>query len=528
MEFLQGLFSRIRGWFTGIWEKTEKRDRTRFLVISGVAVVLIAAALIMLNNARYTTLAGVDNPSSRRAAAEILSENGIRSKTSGNDLLVNKKDEGAAMAALMQSDIPINDLNFEIYKEATGLTATDADRRMFSKFQKEAQLKWMFESLPAVDRAIIIIDLPENKAFFRQDEKPMTVTVTLHLNAEISKQQIDALESAVKNATNVLPENITLMDSGMSHLNLKGEDSAVLSMLNQYEFTKIFQQDLVRSLSHPLNLLFGSPNFSITVNADFDFDEISSEIISFTPVNDEDGIVRSFTTLTEFAKGAGYYGGQPGTDEDGLGDEYPAVDDLLSEYRKAQETTNYEINQIIERINRAPYRLRRISASVLINTDGLEDVGENTEAVQALIGAGLCLPPNEYGNVEVRYLPMNGVTLANALEGAWKAQQQREETFSLIQTLVLYGIVGICVILLILRTFSFLKPKPVELPPGLDLLAGDADEYSELLEAAEASTELEITKTPTRERIEEFIEHNAEAVASMLRSWLQEEDDSHW
>ncbi|MDR0293406.1 MAG: hypothetical protein LBH95_04555, partial [Oscillospiraceae bacterium] len=216
------------------------------------------------------------------------------------------------------------------------------------------------------------------------------------------------------------------------------------------------------------------------------------------------------------------------TDENGIGDEYPEVDEsMVSEYKKTQETINYEINQLNETIKRAPYRLRGITASVLINTNGLGDTDQNAAEVQALVGGALGLQPSAYnGNVVVSYLPMRGIERDKATQLEWEETKKREEMYALIQTLVLYGIIGICVILLILRTFAFLKPKPMEIPA--DILAGDVDDYEDLLEAAAANMELEVIKTPSRERIEEFVDSNPEAVASMLRSWLQEDDDRSW
>jgi flagellar M-ring protein FliF len=122
---------------------------------------------------------------------------------------------------------------------------------------------------------------------------------------------------------------------------------------------------------------------------------------------------------------------------------------------------------------------------------------------------------------------MLGNRLLSEEEERFHAEKQRVETFALIQTLVLYAIVGVCIIILIMRVFALLKPKPVEIMAE-SMIAGDVDDYADLLEAAELSSELEVTKTQTRDRIEEFIDNNPEAVASMLRNWLQEEEDKGW
>jgi flagellar M-ring protein FliF len=533
MSFLQNIFSRIKGWFSGIWEKTEKRDRTRFLVISAIALVLIIGATVMLNNNRFTELLVSENQMSLRAASVALNDEGIRNRIQGNAIIVNKNDELDARVALQfnQNNLDINDLDFSIYEAATGITSTESDRRMARKHQKQAELKRAFETLPVVNRATIMIEQPIGGGSIFDPTPPDTVSVVLHLNAEIDRNQIEAFEKVVVNATGIAPEHITLVDQNVRHLN-KIDDVDNLPggpMYRNYEFQQLFQRDLAHLLSQPLHLLYGTGNYNVSVNAHFDFDSVSSESVLFSPVvGDDEGIARSISEMTEYARGLGVQGGQPGTDENGLGDVYAEVDDQMwNEYSRTETIINNEITEIRTRILRAPYKLTDLRASVTINSDNLEDDDQNTAAVQSLIGAAIGYDSSQFRDVVVNYLPLYGLRAIAEAEARMLEEKQREEMYALIQTLVLYGIVGICVVILVLRAFVLLRPKPVEIMAE-PLMAGDVADYSGLLDAAEAGLELEVTKTPTRERIEEFIDSNPDAVANMLRNWLQDEDDAKW
>ncbi|MDR0324834.1 MAG: hypothetical protein LBI19_01895 [Oscillospiraceae bacterium] len=542
MEFLQGILNRVRGWFSGIWEKTEKRDRTRFLVISGIAVVLIIAAAVMLNNNKYTEFVTINDPEQRRSVSAALSENGIRPRISGNTLLVDKSDYLSANAvylAMADANVGFEGLDFAIYEMATGITSTDADRRNYTVFQLRRDLKATFEALPFVSSAEVIITIPQKQIIFQNDYVPPTASVALFLTTEITQSQVETIEKFVANAVGGMsPEDVMVTDQFMRPLRKEsGEEDIATRVSANYEHQKRVEQDLAAGVTRQLSVIFGPSNIGVNVSAKLNFDDYERRSQEFIPVvGDDEGIVRSMETLMEHAKGAGPLGGTVGTDPNGLGmdgldaAEYVEVmEQLMSEYDKEQNVTNYEISEVNEYLRTAHGTIEEVTVGITINEDLLEQEGlaMAADAVRRLAAAAVGLQPDQYEtNVVVEYLPMLQPRLNQAEEDAFNEQKQREELYALIQTLVLYGIIGICFILLILRTFALLKPKPVELPG--EILAGDVEDYSDLLEAATVSMELEVTKTPSRERVEEFIENNAEAVAHMLRTWLQDEEDKGW
>jgi flagellar M-ring protein FliF len=535
LSFLQGIFSRVKGWFAEIWEKTEKRDRTRFLVISGIAVTLIIAAMVMLNNSRYTKLAGA-SPNQMFAATSALSEGGVRYRTSGEDILVHRNDHGDALAILGQTASNNADITFnlEIYAEATGLTATESDRRAYSAYQIQDNLKRVLEGMPMIDTAAVMIKNPSRQQnLFITEIEPTTAAVTLWRNAELSPDMVDAIVNLVHNASGAALNSITITDQYAVHLNKPQDENDITGVLERnLAYKQRIEKDYATAVNRQLGLLYGAGNYYVNVFADIDFDVYTSEEVTFTPVvgNDE-GIPRSTQESSEFARGLNMPGGFPGTDENGLGmdaDEYAEVlEEMRSEYRRNQIITNFEINQLNEFLSRTPGQIKNLTVSVSINSDGLEEVDRNPSAVEDLVRASVGLSAADASrNVVVEYLRMPGVREASEQYDKWMAAQQRDKLMELIRTLVLYLVIGLCFLLLIYRTFELLKPKPLEL--GEELFAGDAEDYADMLEAAQGNMELEVTKTPTRERIEEFIDSNPEAVASMLRNWLLGEESRGW
>jgi flagellar M-ring protein FliF len=530
LEFLRGIFNRIREWFAGIWEKTEKRDRTRFVVISGVALVLLISALVVLNNNRFESLSVP--PAEFGTASNILTESGISNRISGGELRVNRGDAPRAMAALvMSTNIRIED-DLSIFALGTGLTSTADTRQAYARYQKQTDLRRTLEAMDFISQASVHINEPDNRgALFAGEHNPATASVMLWLTSELNESQVRNLELFVAGATNVDPENVVLSDQFARPLNMRVEGPSHTTYGLHYQHRLMVEADLARAASRPLNAMFGSRNVTVEVFATLNFDDYSSESITFEPVVDDEGIPRSMQDIREYARGSNLPGGFPGTDENGLGmevGEYPEVlENMASVWERTQITNNYEINQVVESLQRAQGVLEDLTISVAINSDGLEPEYMNTAAIQEIVAASIGLLPAQYaGRVIVRFVPMLSIRIEDDERAVWQAQLDRDALFAFIQTLVLYSLIGLCLLLIIWRTFALLKPQVIEIPA--EVLAGDVGDYADLLEAAAATTELEVTKTPSRERIEEFIDTNPDAVANMLRSWLQEEEDSKW
>ncbi|MDR1668633.1 MAG: hypothetical protein LBR76_01580 [Oscillospiraceae bacterium] len=531
MDFLKNIFTRIRNWITGIWEKTERRDRMRFLVISVIALTLIIAAFVMLGSGSYVELSTNMDAEAIAAAQSVLDENAIGYRMDGEKLLVHKDDQTEAVSVLTLSGRLPYEPNYSIYQMGSGLSGTEDDRNMYANLMKEDQIRQTLERFDFVESAAVILNTANNtNAIFISEMEISTASVQLLLSeTELERSQIDAMVDHVATAAGIEPENVTITDQTGRKLNKLAisDESDLLQRRDSYK--KQFEGDLAYSLSRLLDPIFGSENVSITPNAVFNYDETTIQKTEFAPVVDEDGIARSVQTLVEDAIGNAPYGGEPGTDEDGLGEDYAEVDDMVSEYHQTQETINYEINQTLTEIRPEMGALENIMLSAAINSNVITEDEQNTEAIMMLIGAAAGIPPEEQeSRIAVQYHPFRGLVQEEQDRAEYEAWLRRQELFELIKLLALYLIIGVCVIILIWRTFAFLKPKPVEVPEEEPFMLGDMEDYGELLEAAEANQELEVTKTPSRERVEQFVESNPEAVASMLRTWLQDEGERGW
>lgn len=534
MDFLKNIFTRIKNWLTGIWEKTEKRDRMRFLVISLVALTLIIAAFVMLGSGNYIELSPNINSSesaeAMAAARTVLDESEIGYRISGGKLLVHRNDHPSAISALTLSGSLPFEPDYSIYQLGSGLSSTSDDSSRFYNLMLQDEIQTTLERIAFVDSAAVILNIADNDgAFFASEIKISTAAVNLNLNAEIERNQVDTLVAHVAHAAGIDPENVTISDQDGRKLNKLAVSDEMDIQQKRLEYKRQFEKDLADNIMTLLAPIFDTKHITLTANATFNYDETRITETIFGPVVDEDGIARSVQTLVEDAIGNTPYGGEPGTDPNGLGEDYAEVEDVVNEYHQTQETINYEINETLREILPEMGSLEDLTFALAIDSNFIPEEEQNTEAITLLVGSGAGIPQEEQDtHITVQYQAFRGLEEEEQRRLDYEARLRQQRLFDLIKLLALYIIIGLCVIILIWRTFAFLKPKPVEVPEEEPFSLGDVGDYSELLEAAEANKELEVTKTPSRERVEQFVESNPEAVASMIRTWLQDEGERGW
>lgn len=532
MKVLQDLLQRIRTFVTDMWTRTSNRDRLRYLVIAVIAVVLIVGALVMLNTGKYQEVASNADSASLAQMSSTLQDAGISSKASNNgtSLLVDKNDYLAAIAAIAQSTAVSSEINYTVYSNATGIMSTAADKEFFEKSQTEAWLRDVLRSFDGVSDARVLLNLKDNKKSIYQSEiEESSASVTLFFNQGANKSQnvITSVAAFISNAVGIKPENVTILDESMQNLNQEPTDYTTIQQ--NEEFRQHYNKDIAESVKKLLIPSLGESHVQVNSFATLNFDDIETNSVEFSPVVEDEGIPRSLQEITETATGGYPNGENPGTDPNGAGDTYTGVEGQYSSWESINRTVNYEINQINKNIVEAKGSLEDLTLSLTVDSNKMENNAANIALLQSVAGGAVGLAPADFANkIQVNFLPFDEIKTQQDIEDQIRAAESRQNLFSFLQVILLYVVIGACVVLLVWRTLSLFKPQSVEVPEDHDYLVGDLAEYGDLVDAAVQSMELEVIKTPSRERVEEFIENNPEAVANMLRSWLADEGERGW
>ena len=546
-DFIKGFLDRVKNW----WGNTDKKDRLRFIVVAGLSLVVLIVAVSLLARKEYAVLYGGMDAADAGQMAAILTEKQIDYKTEGTGTILVPADQVSKLTMELAAEgYPKSGFTYETFGKGTGFGATDFDKKMYAKFDLQERIQSSLMSMDTVKGATVELAQQDNAdVIFVTESYPTTASVTLELkpDTKLTPEQVDAVEYLVASSVPGLKtENVFITDQYLNRLNRK-DQSEFSTVAGNLEMERMVRDDMVRSVTALLSPIFGVDNVKVSGQAQLDFDEHTTESVVFAPVVGDKGIEASLRRVVEKATGQVSTGEQPGTGTNGGGNTategstggaptYPLANQDLSNYSNVVDEINYEVNQTLDKVNHAKGTIRDLSLSVAVNSDKFTDENSLRDAVRNLVAGAVGLKEEDYSRISVQMLKFDGLAQTKKLKEDMKAEEDAKNVRDLIRDLVLYLLISACVILIIVRFFAlFKKEVPVtkeeeEAALGKIGEVADADEAQNLLNLAtqpeepmELGTEITVTKSPTRERVEEFISKNPEAVSNLLRNWLTEE-----
>lgn len=518
-----------------LWERTEKKDRNRFFLIAGVAVVVIVVAVVLLTQTTWVPLYEPLDAQSSSLVSAALTERGVPYRVSdgGATILVPEDRRDQLHLEFAAQGIPATGLAYDLFSQAGGLTSSTYEKNVYEIYQRQDHVKTLLKKIDSIQDALVMLAVPDNaNALFQSEvqETTASVVLTMKSGASPTAELIQTVENLVVGAVpGMKAGNVQITDG--SGAVLQNRDDIYSALQSNYEFQRQTENDLSSSIYNLLRPLYGADRVRVKVNATLNFDEHAVQSTTFGPVVDEDGIAISVNTINEQARGGTTAAGEPGIDENGGAPDYVEVDgSSLSEYSKVTENINYEVNRVEEQIIKARGTIEALTIAVTIDSTDLSPDAAGDDAVRSLVGGATGLDKTDYANlISVEFYPFLGAAEDKAIQEQAAADLRRAELFEFLKVIVLYLVIGICVILLIVKTLGLLKKKPSDAEllalDKLEEAEAELDEYGELVRLATTGSQIEITKSPVRERVEEFIDNNPDAVANLLRNWLS--DDKH-
>ncbi len=553
---MRELIARVTAQINRLWERTEKRDRIRFFVIAGVALVAIIVAVILLSQTEYSVLYRDLDPSEAGKYMETLSDLGIPAQAVGTGTIMIPTKDLSRVSMQMASQQPTTGLTYDTFAKGGGFGMTDFEKRKYDQFQTQDRLQEAIEENSGVRRAIVTIALPDNRrVIFKGDVAKPTASVMLIMEngKTLPVESVVAIENLVASSVQGLdPKDVSILDNALNLLN-RGDGLDLSSFNSHLEYESAVREELTRTVRNLLAPVFGIEHVQVGVNLKMDFDEKSTESITFSPVNTEDlqGIDVSFRKITEQATGVELPQGTAGVDSNGAAPIMPETEqNIVPNYKKITEEANREVNQVQEKINKAQGSISQLTVSVLLDENmlrrdpndptkaDLTDPAANVATLRGIIGGACGLKPNEQQDlINVSLLPFAGMDADNEVYSAYERERGNSLLYDLIRSVALYAIIAACIIVVILTLGRMFRRKPSEeelaATRALDAaaavgLTAEELEMQELLKLASDDTEsIEDRVSPVREKIEDFIDRNPEAVASLLRNWLAN-DDERW
>lgn len=567
-EWLKKLFQQIKE----LWAKWSTVQKV--ILIGITAAVIAALVLVTVFSSRPTTVplfsVPVSDQTMRDKIVYRLAQENVAVHVSDSGML-SVDDEMTARrmrSLLVREDLVPGNVDPWSLFDVERWTVDDFQQNVNLQRSITAQVRQHIESLDEIDRAEVVLGMPE-KELFSADQKPVSASVILTVKPgsdfASNKKKVEGVQKLLIMAVPGLKaENITIVDSAGDVLNdFKGiaaservdiiakEQKLIENLENIYREKVLatlqanFDKDRVRNLNIKVDMDMSEKQVNSTEyfpftrrpdNPDTPYDD--SEIL--------DSVTLSSQTIEKVWKGTGYNPEGPAGIE---GQNPPVYSDMSNVYginQEKSETKNQVINTRETQETKSP-AIDRVT--VAVNIDGLWQRKTDAKTGKPIISAD--------GRIEREYIPVSeedlekakslvkdavgynrsrgdSVTVTNiavdrtaqfaAEDLAYLRKEQTKRT-------VLLVVIAVIVVLLSFILFRFISmemERRRRLREEELLRKHQMEREKTLWEAEQAGMEVTMS-VEERERAElqesaiSIAREHPEDVAMLIRSWLMEE-----
>jgi flagellar M-ring protein FliF len=551
-NFLDNAWRQIREFFKNL----DRRRRIIAAILAACVVTLAIVLSIALNRTNYELLYAGLSQEEAGAIYATLQDMGVDVKVRGTGtLLVPAERVSELRMTLSAAGYESGGFDYSILAEASGFSVSDLEQQEYAVYQKQEMLRATIRRSEKVADCLVLISPAVESPFMRpEEEKEASAAIMLETkNGDmLTSEDARAIASIAVNAVSGLRfENVSVVDAFLNVYLVDDdpqEGSETTNLTTQRLLETSVKHELESQVVNLLTPVFGIGKVKAMVSVALNFDDEKSEVIEFAPPveGEDEGLIISMSELYENARADGAAGGVPGTDNNGMGAEedidgtleYPYENELDEDetYRKILREMNLEINKSTTQIEKAKGSIRSLTIGVLL--DALAVPEDYTENVRSLV-AGAIGTSDGYVNVE--RMPFQEIETSAIADGvnAQAEAMNRYKMQELIQTGIICATALIFAILILALVRSLFK-KPASVPllaeagaGGIDYIVGDdgvipgiyGGEDVPPVGQQEEEGDVPVGAPPpeTVVQLEKMIKSNPEAVATILRNWLTEE-----
>jgi flagellar M-ring protein FliF len=534
---------------------------TRTLVSAGVGVIALVALLVTmafsLRGNDYRVL--FSNLGEKDGAVVIakLDQMAVDYKfgDGGGSILVPAARVYELRMKLSASGVNKGSITgYELLDGSSSFGQSDGQQRVQLKRALEGELTRTIQALTSVQAARVMLALPQQNGFFREQQKPTaSVTVQMHPGHTLEREQIAGIVHLVAasvpelntKAVSVVDGNGALLWPHDDRNGAQGFDSAQLRYLKEVESAHLKR---VLELLEPV---VGRENLRATVSAEVDFSQIESTAEEFKPnQGNEPSTVRAVRTEESSQSDPNRPSGVPGaaTNQPPAAATAPingasaplqgAQGGLGNGASRREAETSYAVDKTVRVTRNASGTVRRLHAAVVVNNRTTTDSKGKTstvpltdaelEKLTALVQQGIGFNQQRGDSVRVVNAPFR-------IEAQPQAEAVPIYMQPWVQDLLRAGLApGAMALVALVIVFTLIRPavKAAIAPPpppdsnkgnSLDAMVADDEKLPEL-EVNPETIALELASVNHKlESARKLAKENPAMVANIVRGWVSGE-----
>lgn len=532
MDFFKGLPAK----FLEFWNKYSSKQKTIILSVLAAVILTLVALVVLASRTKYVVLATFESTADTAAAKGYLEDSStdFKYQISSDGLTLSVDEKQLSEARLVLGENGVSETAKEDYTWLfdNSFTTTDSERKLKSKITLQNTMATDIRSIDGVKSASVRINLPDSSSTLFKSEEEASASILLTTTKELSEDSVEGIASYVANSLgNSNTDKIRIVDQ-TGQLLFEGGDTSSGSVSSNNRI----RNEVVSGIEANIRSLLVSGIYDdaeVMANLDIQLDETYIERTEYDTFQDgATGPKSSYYLYT--AENVDGIGGVVGTDANDEGIPTYDIDDNnygTSNIQVIKE--GYETDKQVTTTKKAIGSINPSNSSVSIILTQYVEYDEEVLKEQGLLDnmtfAEFQAQNSDKVQVDVDESMTDIVSKATGIKNnsisiiAYQVPLfYPKETKSVNVANLLQLLLAILIVALLL--FVVLKgmktTEVTELEPELSveaLLATTKENQS--LEDIEFNE-----KTATRQRIEKFVEENPEAVASLLRNWLSDDD----
>lgn len=527
VERLKQLGNKILEW----WKKFDIKRKIALISAVAVVVLTIVILALVLNRTTMVELITCKDTAEASSIKDLLDSANIENQTSNDGLriMVAEEDISAANLELGANGYPAADYDLdEVF--SGGFSSTESDKTKKYNAYLESKIASDLASMEVIDEAKVTLAMPEDNGTIYASEQDAFVSVSLKLNDSIDEDAAVGIAKFIATAVGSKDtSNITIMDYS-ANLLFAGEEedsqgisaSTMMSQLNK-------STEQMKKAVKEIFLAQGYDSVTVAPQLKMDSSKTSQYSVEyFAPEGRDEGMLDSEEWYR--SESTNSTAGTPGTDSNDDttymietdGDSSTEVDEGSKNYlpNKTETTTEQSAGNIIPEESTISIVLTNY---VYYDEDELKAQG----ALDNITFDEFVAQNREKKEVEVADNLIDSVAKATGIDAERISILSYEEPFfqpssdtglpwSMILTIIVLVLIVALLGFVVFRSTRPVVVEEVETETSVeDLLASTKTEALEDIEYEE--------KTEARKLIDKFVDENPEAVAQLLRNWLNDE-----
>ena len=525
-------------------------------LILGLTICLAIAVFILLwGKEPEMRPLGTFNTQELVSTLDYLDQQKIPYQVDGKSVLVSAENYAdirlrLTRAGLASSNDVSNDGESILLKDSSfGVSQRMEGERL--KLSRERQLASAIEQFQNVAKAQVLLAIPKDNVFARNERKPSATVVLSLRGSALGQGEVDSIVDMVASAVHGLePTRVTVTDQNGRLLNSGSQDP--LSAQTRKEFAMQQKQELEykQKIDAILIPVLGADNYTAEVDLSLDFSQQEQTRKTFNP---DLPAVRSEMTVEENSSG-GNNGGVPGA----LSNQPPAASSIPQEATAAdgsaassgrsrkEATRNFELDSTISHIRRQQGGIRRMTVSVAVDykaTPGAEGAVTREPRTQAeldtlrrLLSGGLGFDVTRGDTLEVVAIPFNRPELEAVADIPLYEQPWFWRAVRIAASVLVIIVLIVTVVRPMLKRLLYPDARPEgELDLDNSIVLGGDDELSLLAAQAEAEPIFGVRdghlKLPDLHKDEDLLKavralvaNEPDLAAQVIKEWVTNRD----